>query len=63
MSEPADTKRQPEKQRPKPAPVGGSLRAAMMDFMAGKPKPTPPPPDRPGPELPVCPDLGEEPFE
>jgi len=37
-------------------------RQPARDFMAGKPKPTPPPPDRPGPELPVSPDLGDEPF-
>jgi hypothetical protein len=41
---------------------GTPRRQPARDFMAGKPKPTPPPPDRPGPELPVSPDLGEEPF-
>jgi hypothetical protein len=32
----ADIKLRVVKQRPKPAPVGGSLRAAMMDFFDGK---------------------------
>jgi len=31
--------------RPKPAPLGGSLRAALQDFLANRPAAFPPPPD------------------
>jgi len=31
--------------RPRPAPLGGSLRAALQDFLANRPAAFPPPPD------------------
>ena len=58
----ADIKCRTEKRRPKSAPVGGSLRAAMMDFFDGK-VPKPEPDDRPGPEPRIDPgDLEDAPF-
>jgi len=52
----ADIKLRVVKQRPPPAPVGGSLRAAMMDFFDGKVS-------KPGPEPRIDPDdLKNTPF-
>jgi len=52
----------PKRSGPEPDHERKPIRQAITDFMAGKPQPHRPPPDCPGPELPVCPDLGEEPF-
>jgi hypothetical protein len=58
----ADIKCRTVKQRPKPAPVGGSMRAAMMDFFDGK-MPKARPDGKPGPEPRIDPDdLKDTPF-
>ena len=55
-------KQRAAKQRPRPASVGGSLRAAMMDFFAGK-MPKAEPAEEPGPESQIDPDdLKDTPF-
>jgi len=48
----------PEFEQPTPDRLG-----PLFDGPGRQPaSPAPPPPDRPGPELPVSPDLGDEPF-